>query len=122
MKDGLPNDDNGWFYAPRFAPALAGWTNSPSMIRLVRRRRWLRLRGTSPMDEPEPKLDGMQVYLTSAEDIGRLAPGILAERAAALSPPLSLLAAVGTAAELVGRWGGLLASHARVQCFRPQRF
>ena len=37
-------DADGWRYAPRFNPEVAGWSAETSMIRLVRRRRWLRLR------------------------------------------------------------------------------
>ena len=34
----------GWQFAPRFNPSLAGWSDRSSLIRIVRRRRWLRLK------------------------------------------------------------------------------
>ena len=60
----------GWSFAPRFSPALAGWSPDPSAIRLVRRRRWMRLRSV-PSTPEDPSLR------SSAEDVQQLATDLV---------------------------------------------
>lgn len=102
-------DPEGWRYAPRFNPEVAGWAPEASMLRLVRRRRWLRLRVRSLVhDGAEPAESGVASSAarppvrSSAEDVRALADDVVVPSGATLSQLLSYSPAqlVDVAAEL----------------------
>ncbi len=89
-------DGDGWRYAPRFNPEVAGWSPQTSMIRLVRRRRWLRLRarptgqgGTEPAAVASAPAARMAATRSSAEDIRALADDVVTPSGATLQQLLS---------------------------------
>lgn len=89
-------DADGWRYAPRFNPEVAGWAPEASMIRLVRRRRWLRLRvringqdGGGQAVDGMPGLAARAQARSSAEDIRALAEDVVTPSGATLPQLLS---------------------------------